>query len=185
MKALLDFIPLVFFFVFFKFYDIYAGVTALMITSTIALAITWLLYKKIEKVALFGFFMVIGFGALTLLFKSDLFIKWKVTIVYLVFAAILIGSQLFFKDPAIKKLLGKELNVDNTIWKKVNLIWALFFILCGAINLYIAYQFSQATWVNFKTFMLPCVTLIFTLASGFYLYKNHQPTPEDTKAEHK
>lgn len=183
MKLLFDFIPLIFFFTFFKLYDIYAGVLALMITSTIAITLTWFIYKKVDKIALLSYAMIMIFGCLTLFFQSDLFIKWKVTIIYLIFAAILIGSHFFLSEPAIKKLFGKELRVHDNIWTRINFSWAIFFILCAVVNLYVAYCFSQATWVDYKTFVLPGVTLVFTIISGVYLYKHHKPESDDTQQQ--
>ncbi|QIQ21618.1 septation protein A [Zophobihabitans entericus] len=171
MKQLLDFIPLVIFFILFKVYDIYIGVTGLMIASTVALIITWIIYKKIEKVALFAYLMIIIFGALTLYFRNPDFIKWKVTIIYFIFAIILLASQLIFKKPLLQKLLGKELNLPTQIWNKLNFSWVIFFIVCALANLYITYSMSQEFWVTFKTFILPGITLVFTILSGIYIYK--------------
>lgn len=172
MKQLLDFIPLVIFFVVFKMSDIYDGVAALMISSTIALLLTWLIYKKIEKIAIFAYLMIIIFGALTLYFRNDAFIKWKVTILYLLFALILLVSQFMFKKPILQKLLGKELVLADSIWHKINLIWTLFFIICALANLYVTYYMSQEFWATFKVFILPGVTLLFTIVTGIYIYKN-------------
>lgn len=88
MKQFLDFLPLVVFFAFYKLYDIYAGTTALIIATAIVLIYSWVRYRKVEKMALITFIMVAVFGGLTLFFHNDEFIKWKVTVIYALFAGV-------------------------------------------------------------------------------------------------
>lgn len=183
MKQLIDFIPLVIFFVFYKLYDIFVGVGALMIASTLALALTFYLYRKIEKVALFTYAMVMIFGALTLFFHNDEFIKWKVTIIYSLFALVLLVSQYLMKKNLIQAMLGKEMKLPDTVWSKVNLAWAIFFLICGLANIYISYQLSQEAWVNYKTLGLPGLTLLFTFASIAYMYQYLPKESDKTSAE--
>lgn len=171
MKQTLDFLPLIVFFLFFKLYDIYVGVAALMIASTLSLSIIWLLYRKIEQVMLFTYGMVIIFGAMTLYFHNPQFIKWKVTIIYVIFALILFCSEWIFKKPILQKLFGKEIQLSEDIWKKINLTWSVFFLACAGANLYVTYYLSESAWATFKVFILPTVTVFFIALSGLYIYK--------------
>ena len=91
--------------------------------------------------------------------------------VYAVFAIGLLVTQFVFKKPAIKQMLGKEMELPDKIWNNLNLAWAIFFTLLGAINIYVAFNMSQEIWVNFKVFGLLSVTIVFTVLSGLYLYK--------------
>ncbi len=75
---------------------------------------------------------------------------------------------------ANSRMLGKELTLPQSVWSKLNLAWAVFFILCGLANIYIAFWLPQNIWVNFKVFGLTALTLIFTLLSGIYIYR-HMP----------
>ena len=147
MKQFLDFLPLVVFFAFYKIYDIYAATAALIVATAIVLIYSWVRFRKVEKMALITFVLVVVFGGLTLFFHNDEFIKWKVTVIYALFAG---------------------------VWSKLNLAWAVFFILCGLANIYIAFWLPQNIWVNFKVFGLTALTLIFTLLSGIYIYR-HMP----------
>lgn len=176
MKQLLDFIPLVIFFVLFKMYDIYVGVSALMISSTIALILSAIIFKKVEKVALFTYLMIMVFGTMTLYFHNPNFIKWKVTIIYILFALILAVSQFIFKKPLLQKLLNKEIELEDQVWNRINLVWILFFALCAIANLYITYFMSEEFWATFKVFILPGITLLVTLITGLYIYKNIDKT---------
>lgn len=124
--------------------------------------------------ALITFVLVVVFGGLTLFFHNDEFIKWKVTVIYALFAGALLVSQWVMKKPLIQRMLGKELTLPQPVWSKLNLAWAVFFILCGLANIYIAFWSPQNIWVNFKVFGLTALTLIFTLLSGIYIYR-HMP----------
>lgn len=179
MKQLLDFLPLVVFFIFYKLYDIYYASGALIAATALALIITWLKYRKVEKMTLITFAMVTVFGTLTLVFHNDLFIKWKVTVIYTLFALTLLISQLIMKKPLIQSMLGKELTLPDNVWSNLNIAWALFFLICGLANIYVAFWLPQSVWVNFKVFGLTALTLIFTLLSGIYIY--HHLSEEQKK----
>lgn len=172
MKQLLDFLPLVVFFIFYKLYDIYYASGALIAATALALIVTWLKYRKVEKMTLITFAMVTVFGTLTLVFHNDLFIKWKVTVIYTLFALALLISQLIMKKPLIQRMLGKELTLPDNVWSNLNIAWALFFLICGLANIYVAFWLPQSVWVNFKVFGLTALTLIFTLFSGVYIYRH-------------
>ncbi|EKN3883007.1 TPA: septation protein A [Yersinia enterocolitica] len=178
MKQLLDFLPLVVFFVFYKMYDIFVASGALIVATLLALAFTWFKYRKVEKMTLVTAIMVLVFGTLTLVFHSDLFIKWKVTVLYVLFAVALLVSQWFMKKPLIQRMLGKELTLPDTVWSTLNMSWAVFFLVCGLLNIYVAFWLPQDIWVNFKVFGLTALTLVFTLISGVYIYRH---MPEEQK----
>lgn len=171
MKQLLDFFPLVVFFIVYKLFDIYIASGALIAATALQLVIVYILYKKLEKLHLITFAMVTVFGSLTLILHDDAFIKWKVTIVYALFALALTVSQ-WFNKPILKSMLGKELIVPDKIWARVTWYWVVFFTVCGVVNIYVAFSLSQATWVNFKVFGLTALTLINTVITVVYLLKN-------------
>ncbi len=179
MKQLLDFLPLVIFFAVYKLFDIYVASGALIAATALQLIVTYALYKKIEKMHLVTFVMVTFFGTLTLIFHDDAFIKWKVTVVYALFAIALAVSQIINK-PILKSMLGKEMVVEDKIWAHVTWYWVTFFLACGLINIYIAFSLSQETWVNFKVFGLTALTLLNTVVTVVYLFKN---MPEEHKKE--
>jgi intracellular septation protein len=55
----------------------------------------------------------------------------------------------------------------------------VFFLACGALNLYVAFNFPEATWVNFKLFGLTGLTLAFALAQGFWIARKAQATESE------
>lgn len=178
MKQLLDFIPLIVFFALYKMYDIYVGTGALIIATAIQIGLTYAIYRKVEKMQLITFAMVTIFGGMTLLLHDENFIKWKVTIVYAVFALGLLISQIMNK-PLIKGMLGKEISLPDEVWNKINLAWVGFFVTCAIVNVYIAFNLPLDVWVNFKVFGLLGITFIYTLATGIYIYRH---LPKDEKA---
>ena len=163
MKQLLNFIPLIVFFIFLTIYDIFVGVQALIIL---------VMYKKIDKVELISYLMVMIFGGVTLLTREPNIIKWKVTIINFLFATALSVSQFIFKKNLIQKMLGKEIQLDITVWNKLNLIWIVFFIACGTFSLIATYYATDDFFWIFKVFILPAVSLIMSLISGIYIYRN-------------
>ena len=178
MKQFFDFIPLLVFFAVYKFYDIYTATAALMVVTVLQIAITWFTLRKLEKMHLITLAMVLVFGGFTLFFHDDAFIKWKVTIINLLFSAALLVSQFVLKKPLIKQMLGKEMQLPDAIWSRVNLAWAGFFAVAAATNTYIAFRLPQEVWVNFKVFGLLGMTLLFTVATVFYLYR-HLPAEQE------
>lgn len=171
MKQLLDFIPLIIFFALFKLYDIYVATGALIAATAIQIIVTYFLFKKVEKIQLITFLLVAIFGGMTIFLHDDNFIKWKVTIVYVVFALGLAISHWLGKS-AIKGMLGKELSLPDAVWAKITWAWVAFFILCAVLNVYIAFQLSLDVWVNFKVFGLLIATFAYTLLTGIYIYKH-------------
>lgn len=177
MKQLLDFLPLIVFFVFYKLYDIFVASGALIVATAIALVYSWYKFRKLEKMTLVTFVLVAVFGGLTIYFHNSEFIKWKVTIIYTLFAGALLVGQWVMKKPLIQSMLGKEITLPGSVWTRLNLAWAVFFIACGLLNIYVAFWLPESVWMNFKVFGLTALTLIFTLLSGVYMYR-HMPAEE-------
>ncbi|WP_394247230.1 septation protein A [Vibrio profundi] len=176
MKQILDFIPLIVFFVLYKMHDIYVATGALILASAVQILLTYIIYKKVEKMQLITFLMVAIFGGMTIFLHDDNFIKWKVTIVYALFAVGLSVSHMLGKS-AIKGMLGKEITLPDKVWSKINWAWTVFFVACALLNVYVAFNLPLDVWVNFKVFGLLVATLVFTLLTGIYIYK-HIPKDE-------
>lgn len=179
MKQLIDFIPLIIFFVLYKMHDIYVATGALIVATAVQIVLTYVLYKKLEKMQLITFAMVAVFGGMTIFLQDENFIKWKVTIVYALFAIGLAVSHAMGKS-AIKGMLGKEITLPDSAWNKINWAWVAFFSFCAGLNIYVAFSLPLDVWVNFKVFGLLAATFGFTLITGVYIYKN---MPKEEKEE--
>lgn len=170
-KFLFDLFPLILFFIAFKFADIFTA-TAVAIAAGI-LQFAWLKLrgKTIETMHWINLTVIIVFGGATLLFQNEAFIKWKPTVLYWIFAAALLGGRFLFKRNLMQKLMAGQIELPAAAWDKLNLSWAGFFVVCGAINLYVAFSghFTEAQWVNFKVFGLMILMIVFVIVQSFWL----------------
>lgn len=185
MKQLLDFLPLLVFFVAYKIYDLRTATYALIAATALALIYSWFRFRRIEKMMLVAFVLVLIFGGLTIYFGQLKFLEWKVTILYLLFASALLISQWWLKTPLIKRMLQKEIQLPDQVWRRLNFAWALFFIACAIANLYVAFYMSQDAWINFKVFGITGLTLIFSLLSGVYIYRHLADIPKSPQDNEK
>ncbi len=183
MHAFLEYIPLVIFFVFYKFADIYWATGSLIVASAIQIAYYLIKKQPVPKRNLVFFGLIAVFGGLTIYLHDDTFLKWKVTIIQGIFAIALIVSQKVFNKNIMKQFLGEALTLPEEIWNKLNLSWAVFFATCGLLNWYIAFNFSLETWVNFKVFGLTVLTFVFAIGSVLSLHKYMPDDPEEDKKE--
>ena len=121
--------------------------------------------------------LVVLFGGATLLFHDKAFIQWKPTVVNWLFAAGFLATQFIGSKTVVERLMGTNIELEKSIWHKLNFIWVLFFIILGIVNLYVAFNFSEDTWVNFKLFGMLGMTLVFIIVQGFYIAR-HAKEPE-------
>lgn len=182
MKAIVDLIPVILFFVAYSFYDFYVATWVLMGALVAQIVLLKAFGKPVEKMHWITLFLVIGFGALTLFLRDPMFLMWKPTVVNWLFAGAMLGSQLWMKRSIMKRMLDSVADFPDFVAARLSYAWALFLFLLGVLNLYVAYNFSEAFWVNFKLFGLIGLTLAFTVAQGFYLARympdeDEQPSP--------
>jgi intracellular septation protein len=158
--------------------------TALAIVATIG-QVGWLLArgKKVDKMLWISLAIIVVMGGATLIFRDPNFIKWKPTVLYWAFAVTLIGARLFFGRNLIKAATQGQLDLPEPIWDRLNLSWAAFFAFMGVINLYVAFNYVEETWVQFKLVGGMGLMFVFAIAQGAYVSR-HVRDPED-KAEDK
>jgi len=171
MKLLFDLFPVILFFIAFKLQGIYIA-TAIAIAATVA-QIIWTKYRhgKVDTMLWVSFAIIGVFGGATLLLQDETFIKWKPSVLYWLFSAILLGSNLLFSKNLMRALLSEKMALPVRVWNRLNLSWSLFFASLGFINLYVAFNYSTDTWVNFKLFGFTGLMLVFILAQSAWLAK--------------
>ncbi len=162
MKFLLELGPLLIFFGIYKYYDLMTATMALMVTTLVSLLIFWFVYKKVAMMPLVTAVLVMIFGGLTLYFDDTFFIKIKPTIIYILFASALLGG-LFFKRPLMKSILGQNVQLTDAGWFKMSLHWGLFFLCLAGLNELVWRNFDEGSWVQFKTFIILPLTLVFSV----------------------
>ncbi len=169
MKMMFDFLPVLLFFIVYKMYDIYVATAVLIIACFIQTIAHRMIKGEFEKSHVITLVLVALFGGLTLILHDEVFIKWKPTVINILFAAVFIGSQFIGKKTIIERMMGGNLTLPPDVWVKLNIAWAMFFVFLGGLNIYVAFSFDTDTWVNFKLFGLMGLTLIFIVAQSFYL----------------
>lgn len=185
-KFLFDLFPLILFFVAYRFADIYVA-TAVAIAAAV-LQILWikLTGKPIETMHWVNFAVIVFFGGATLWLQNEAFIKWKPTVLYWLFGSVLLVSKYLMGRNLMQKLLGQKVSMPDSAWGKLNLSWALFFLVAGGLNLFVAFSglFTESEWVNFKVFGLMALLIVFVIAQSVWLGKHmQQDAPTDMPVE--
>jgi intracellular septation protein len=178
MKKLFEFIPVILFFITFKLYDIYVATAVVIVATTIQVIFTWFKYKKVETMQLITLGLILVMGGLTLYLQDEQFIKWKLTIIEWLFGIAFLGSQFLGKKPFVERMMGASLELPSLIWKRLNLMWATFFISVGFINIYVMQNYNTDDWVTFKTFGVPGLMIVFIFVQMIFIYK-YLPTAEE------
>jgi len=162
-KLLIELGPLLIFFGVNAAYGIFAGTGAFMVATVVSLGLAWWLYHKLPVMPLVSAVIVLAFGGLTIYLQDETFIKLKPTIVYTMFAILLIGG-LAARKPVLALLFGPVFNLTDDGWRKLTVRWAVFFVLMAVLNELVWRNFSTDTWVSFKAFGFPPITFLFAMA---------------------
>lgn len=174
MKLFLDFLPLLLFFIAFKYAGIYIATAVAIAASVIIIAYMRLRGHRIEPMQWLSLGVIVVFGGATLIAQNEAFIKLKPTVLYLLMAGVLFVGQFFFKKNFIKLLIGSQIQLPEFAWRVLCLSWMLFFAVLAAANLWVAHSFDTATWVSFKVFGLLGITLVFFLLQALYMMRHAQ-----------
>ena len=166
---LLEFVPILVFVIVYYFKGIFVATAVLMAAVAVQIGITVLAKKPVTKQLQVTFWLTLGFGSLTLLFQDRTFIQWKPTILNWLLAIALIGSQFVAGGNLLKRMLGAQLVLPDGVWRRLNVGWALGFFVAGALNLVVAYRFSEAFWVNYKLIGGFAITLFYIALTLAYL----------------
>ncbi|TDV63287.1 septation protein A [Pseudomonas sp. LP_7_YM] len=185
MKQFIDFIPLILFFIVYKISPqgvnilghsfmvggIFSATAVLIASSIVVYGILYIQQGKLEKSQWLTLAGCLVFGSLTLAFHSETFLKWKAPVVNWVFALVFAGSHFIGDRLLIQRIMGHALTLPQAIWTRLNIAWIIFFLFCGAANLYVAFTY-QAFWVDFKVFGSLGMTLIFLIGQGIFLARH-------------
>lgn len=186
MKLFFDFLPIVLFFIAYKFgggdytfngqlyqvEGIYVATAVMIVASIIQVSVGWLLHRKVERAHLVTLALVVVLGGATLWLQNPDFIKWKPTAVNWLFALVFIGAYLFTDKTLLERMMAEHIQLPTKVWSRLNLAWILFFVLSGVINLYVAFNFSEEVWVDFKLFGMLGLTILFVIAQSVYLARH-------------
>jgi intracellular septation protein len=144
MKLLADFLPVILFFGAYQLYGIYVATAVAILASIAQVGYLWYKHRRVETAHLATLGILLVFGGLTLVLQDRSFIMWKPSVINWLFGLVLLGSQFIGRKPIIQRLMGGQLELENKIWQRLNMGWALFFLALGFLNLYVANDFFIA-----------------------------------------
>ncbi|MBF7144645.1 MULTISPECIES: septation protein A [Pseudomonas] len=194
MKQLIDFIPLLLFFVVYKtdprtldiaghsiaFGGIFSATAVLIGSSLLVYGILFLRQRRLEKGQWLTLLGCLVFGGMTLAFHSETVLKWKAPVVNWLFALAFLASHFIGDRVLVQRIMGHALTLPEPVWKRLNVAWIIFFVVCGAANLFVAFTYERF-WVDFKVFGSLGMTLLFLVGQGIYLSRHlhdQAPTPK-------
>ncbi|HCK04676.1 MAG: septation protein A [Methylophilales bacterium] len=171
MKFLYDLLPVILFFISYKFYGIYTATAVAIATTLLQIMIALITKKTVDKMLIFNGFIITFLGGLTILFQDKTFIMWKPSVIYWLLSAVLVISALLFNKNLLKKSLGTQIKLNDKNWSRLNIVTAVFFVLLGFINLYVAFNYDENTWVNFKLFGITGILFIYMIFVTIFVSK--------------
>jgi intracellular septation protein len=173
MQALLEFAPLAVFLVAYYAAGLYAATAALMVAMGVLLVIDYARGRRVPPMHVLSAVLVFAFGTATLVLHNQRFIQWKPTVFFWLASLAFLGSFWIGERPLAQRFLSAalagEVHVAPAVWRRLNWLWIVFYLLLGVLNLLVAFNASERTWVNFKVFGLTIATFLFIAAQIAWL----------------
>jgi intracellular septation protein len=179
LKFLVDFFPVILFFIAYKASDIFVA-TGVAIAATV-LQIGWALVRRhrVSNIQWMSLAIIVLFGGATLLLRDETFIKWKPTVLYWLTGVVFLAA-LPFKTNLVKAVMSEGVTLPEPVWTRLAIAWGVFFLFKGTLNLWVAYNFPTETWVNFKLFGGIGLMVAFVLAQAWWISR-YLPEEEPAK----
>jgi len=177
-RSVVDFGPLLLFFVAWSVGGIYAATAAAMIAAVVAVGLGYWFDRAFHPVPLITAAMLLVFGGLTIYLHNDTFIKMKPTMIYALFGAVLLGG-LYFDQPFVKYALGTAVPLKDGSWRTLTWRFGIFFLTMAVLNELIWRNFSERVWVYFHSFGGVALTLLFSMSQIPFLLKHQIENTDD------
>ena len=171
MQLLADYFPLILFFIAFKWQGIYFATGVAILASIVQIAFLRWRRGRVAVVNWLSLAIIVVFGGATLILQDDAYIKWKPTVLYALFGAILAGGRLFFGRNLLSHLMT-GISLPAAVWSRLTWSWVAFFAFMAVANWYVAFNYSTDTWVNFKVWGGIGLFLTFALLQGLFLSRH-------------
>lgn len=185
MQILVDFFPLLLFLGAYLYSDdIFVALQILMIAMPVSFLIKWWITRKIDKMLLGSTVILLIMGSATLIFRNPVFLYWKPTVFYWIAAIAFLASQFIGEKPVAQRFFDSLGEMAAHQWRKLNLLWVLFFVASGFLNLYVAYNFSERFWVKFKVLGFTGISFLFIIGQVLWLMRvMKEKDPKHSEAE--
>ena len=180
MKLLFEFFPVILFFAAYKMFDIYVATAVAIVATIVQVAYLKLSGKKVQTMTWIGLGIIVLAGGATIIFKNEMFIKWKPTVLFSAMAIAIGVAQFIFKKNPIAVIFNDQIQAPDFVWRKLSLAWMVFLLFVAVLNLYFVYYQSTDVWLYFKTFGDMALFMIFIVAQMFWLYP-YMPKDNDDK----
>jgi intracellular septation protein len=181
MNALIDLLPLLLFLAALKIFNIYVATVALMVSCTALAAYYWVRRGRLPKMHAITAVLSWVFGGMTLYFRNPEFIKIKFSVVYVLMAAAMLASHFMGDRVLLARIPQDVLKLPDAVWRRMSLAWIIYFLAIAAVNFYIAENFSDAVWGNFK-FASAFFPMVFMLLQAPFLARYLETEPESDHA---
>jgi len=169
LKLLIELFPVVFFFITYKFSDIYIATGVLIAACLMQIALLRGLGMAVENSHKITLLLVVLFGGATLLLHDEEFIKWKPTVINWLFAAAFAISHWVGDKPILARMIRDQVDLPMMLLRQLSWAWVGFFVIMGTTNLYVIHHYDTDTWVNFKLFGLLGMTLVFLVLQSVWI----------------
>jgi intracellular septation protein len=183
MNQLIEWLPLLVFFVVFKVFGLYWATATLMLACVLQMSVHRYRSGKFKPLHVATVALVLVLGSATLLLHDKRFIQLKPTLLLGAAALAFLGSAVVGRQPFARRMLesvfSEPLAVSAHGWQMLNLLWAAWFALLAAANLYIARNFAEGVWVNFKVFGITAAMILFMIPQVIWLSGKTRPVPAE------
>ncbi|MGH6673390.1 MAG: septation protein A [Xanthobacteraceae bacterium] len=177
LKLVLDLGPLLLFFLANSRYGIFVATGTFMVAVLVALAVSYVMIRRLPIMPVVTAIIVVIFGGLTIILHDATFIKVKPTIIYALFGAVLLGG-LFFNKALLGVVFDSLFQLTDEGWRKLTWRWALFFFVLAVLNEIVWRNTSTNVWVDFKVFGVTPLTFVFAALQTPLMKKYAvEPTP--------
>ena len=152
LAKILDFTPALAFFITYRLSsDLILATGVIIGCCLISFILQYVLYHKLSRLQIFLTAAVLLFGVPTILLNDPLIIKWKVTVVNLIFAATIFVFQHVIHRNPFSYLFGKEVPLPEHIWLKLGTSFMCYFVFAAGLNVIIAFYLPTLFGIDPKS----------------------------------
>lgn len=167
----------------YTFDGIFTATGVMMVATVVQVALFWVLTRQLDKRLFWTAVAVMVFGGATLLLQNQLFIQWKPSVFNWAMALVFAGSNLIGKRNMLERLMGSQINLPRRIWVRTNWLWVVHFTVAGCLNLLVAYNYDEATWVSYKLYSSIGLTLVLMVLTAVFIGPHLKQQAVDTDTE--